>query len=195
MIKRIVSFLIISILILCVCSVLIYFINPFSVKTENIRPRLFGFDIYRIPSKSMQPLLYSGDYILVSNIAYMDTIPKTKDVIIFNKPDKNNSETKVSFIKRVIAVGGDTVEIKNGKLRVNNILMKENYIAMRNNRTPYSQNMKLTTVPESHVFVLGDNRDNSSDSRIFGSVGYNEIIAKASSILYGINNRSGLEIQ
>ena len=194
MIKRIVSFFSISILLVCICAVAIYFINPFGVRVDNIRPRLFGMDIYRIPSKSMQPLLFPGDYILVSNTAYLDASPKVKDVVIFNQA-KIKSAEGASFIKRIVAISGDTVELKNGVFWLNNKVVEEGYIASNNNRTEYSQNMKLMTVPENYVFVLGDNRDNSSDSRVFGLILEDKIIAKAKTIVYGSNNRSGNKIK
>ena len=197
MIKRLSLFLLISILIICIGSVSIYYINPFGVKTDNIRPRLFGFDIYRIPSKSMQPLLVPGDYISVSNVAYLEKLPKRKDVVVFYKPNKKQSkqETRIPYIKRVLAFSGETVEIIKGNLMINDTLIEENYVSLNNNKTPYSQIMKLIKIPPNHVFVLGDNRDNSSDSRMYGPIAISDVLAKASTILYGENNRSGKEIK
>jgi len=199
MIKRIILFLLISILILCLAAVSIYYINPFGVKTENIRPRLFGFDIYRIPSKSMQPLLYPGDYILVSNTAYLETKPNKQDVVVFFKPAKETAKPEIQltipYIKRVLALAGETVEIKKGELLINNEIVKEEYVLKKNIKTSYSQKMPQITIPENHVFLLGDNRDNSSDSRIYGSIVETDILAKATSILYGINHRSGVQIK
>ena len=195
MIKRIGLFLLISILILCVATVSIYYINPFGVKTENIRPRLFGFDIYRIPSKSMQPLLLPGDYISVSNTAYLKTLPKRNDVVVFYKPDSKKLKQRIPYIKRVIAIAGDTVQMKNSKISVNNTELEESYVLDENSKTPYSQTMQLITIPANHIFVLGDNRDNSSDSRMYGSIVIDDVIAKASSIIYGIQERSGTELK
>lgn len=195
MIKRIFLFILISICIFCVGTVSLYFINPFGVKTENIRPRLFGYDIYRIPSKSMQPLLVPGDYISVSNTAYLEDLPKRNDVVVFYKPDLKLSKSRVPYIKRIMAISGDTIEIKNGKVLVNNESVEERYVLLENNKTLYSQEMKTMTIPTNHIFVLGDNRDNSSDSRIYGSVAEEDVLAKASKILYGINERSGVDIK
>lgn len=195
MIKRIGLFLVVSLLILCVTSVSVYFINPLGVKTENIRPRLFGFDIYRIPSKSMQPLLFPGDYISVSNTDYLDSMPQRNDVIVFYKSGVENSKARVPYIKRVIAIGDDTVQIKNSKVWVNDIQLDEAYVLDENIKTPYSQEMQLITVPKNHVFLLGDNRDNSSDSRIYGSIFKDNIVAKASSIIFGIQGRSGSDLK
>ena len=195
MIKHITLFLIAIIFIISAGVVSIYYINPFGLKTDNIRPRVFGFDIYQIPSKSMQPLLFPGDYITVSNLAYAENSPLRKDVIVFYRSKKNDSQSKIQYIKRVVAIAGDRIQLQNGKLFLNKKLVNENYVLPSNNKTPYALKMKLITVPQNQVFVMGDNRDNSADSRIFGSVAEEEIIAKASSILYGVNNRSGNEIK
>ena len=195
MIKRISLFLITIIFIINAAVVSVYYINPYDLKTDNIRPRVFGLDIYQIPSKSMQPLLFPGDYITVSNLAYAENSPKRKDVVVFYQSKKNGSQSKIQYIKRVIAIAGDRIQLQNGKLFVNKDLVNESYVSVSNNKTPYSLKMKPITVPESHLFVMGDNRDNSSDSRMFGTIPEEEIIAKASNILYGINNRSGTEIK
>ena len=195
MIKRIGLFLLISILVLCVTATAIYFINPLAVKSENIRPRLLGSDIYRIPSKSMQPSLQPGDYISVSNTAYLESSPNRNDVVVFYKPDSEKTIPRLPYIKRVIAIAGDKIKISKAKVSVNDKKLKEGYVLNLNIKTPYSQEMKTATVPENHVFVLGDNRDNSSDSRIYGSVAVKDVIAKASTILYGDQNRSGKSIK
>ena len=197
MIKRISKLLIMLFIIISLGLVSIYYINPYNLKTDNIRPRVFGFDIYQIPSKSMEPLLTPGDYIAVFNLAYSDNLPKRNDVIVFYRKSKKASEanTKVQYIKRIVGIEGDNIQLQNGKLFVNKTLVNEIYVSASNNKTPYSLNMSLLTVPQNHVFVMGDNRDKSADSRIYGSIAVNEIIAKASKILYGVNNRSGNKIK
>ena len=195
MIKRICLFLVAVILVFISVITLIYYINPYNLKTDNIRPRVFGFDIYQIPSKSMQPLLIPGDYIIVSNLAYLDKSPLQGDVVIFNQAKKNGLDSKIQYIKRVVAIAGDTVQLKKGQLFINDNMVSEAYVLPTNNKTPYSLNMKITTVDTNHVFVMGDNRDNSADSRMFGAIPIENIIAKASDILYGVNNRSGNEIK
>ena len=195
MIKRTSLFLLIIVLMLSVVASTIYFLNPFNVKSENIRPRLFGFDIYRIPSKSMQPSLQPGDYISVSNMAYIETPPNRNDVVVFYKSQSENHKQRLPFIKRVVAIAGDKVEINKAKVILNNINLKEAYVLEKNKKTTYSQNMDTIIIPKNHVFVLGDNRDNSDDSRTYGPIAETDIIAKAMSILYGKENRSGKDIK
>ena len=195
MIKRISLFVLAFMLISITGVTLVYYINPYDLKTDNIRPRVFGFDIYKIPSKSMQPILIPGDVITVSSLSYIQKKPQRNDVIIFYLTEKNKLEKRVQYIKRVVAIGGDSIQLKNGKLFINQNSVNENYVSQSNNKTPYSLKMTQITVPENHVFVLGDNRDNSADSRMFGTIPVGDVFAKASRILYGINNRSGNEIK
>ena len=68
----------------------LYLINPYDIKSNNIRPRVFGMDIYRIPSKSMQPLLNPGDIIVISNKAYLDTSINRAEIVVFNRTLKKN---------------------------------------------------------------------------------------------------------
>lgn len=194
MIKRTLLILIIVAFTMSAGAIAVYYINPYDLKTDNIRPRIFGFDIYRIPSKSMQPLLSPDDYIMVSNLAYIEKSPLRKDVIVFNQKKKTHLK-KIQHIKRIVAIGGDTVELQNGELFVNKKLVNEDYVLPSNNKTPYSLKMPETTIPTNHVFVMGDNRDNSADSRLYGAISQKEIVAKANVILYGVNDRSGNEIK
>ena len=188
-------FLIVTAIIITVAIVSVYYINPYGLKTDNIRPRVFGFDIYQIPSKSMQPLLFPGDYIRVSNQAYIEKSPERKDVVVFYQAEKSELKSNLQFIKRVIGLAGDRIELKNGKLFVNKKYFDEAYVLTSNKKSRYSLQMNETLIPKGHVFVMGDNRDNSKDSRIFGVIPKSAIFAKATDILYGVNNRSGNEIK
>lgn len=195
MIKRIILlFLTVAFLISSVI-LFVYYINPYDLKTDNIRSRVFGFDIYRIPSNSMQATLLSGDYIIASKLAYLDASPLYGDVVIFNHQNKETLNKKSRYIKRVIAIAKDKIELNKGKLYVNGKIVKESYVLDNNNKTQYSLNMPIIRVKDNHVFVMGDNRDNSMDSRRFGSIPIDQITDKATFILYGVDNRSGNKIK
>lgn len=132
--------------------------------------RTFVVQGYRIPSGSMENTLLNGDFVLVNKLAYRFAEPKTGDVIIFDYP-LNPSKT---FIKRIIAEPGETVEVINktlyidGKAEVSPYPIKHIdpliYPAEYSNR----DNFGPFQVPPRHYFVMGDNRDNSRDSREWG---------------------------
>ena len=171
----------------------VYFINPYNVTSASISERIFGIHLYKIPSRSMQPILKPRDYIVVSTIAYKNQQPKKMDVIVFFRIE--NLEEKVPYVKRIIALENDSIKIDEGEVIVNNKKLNEPYVNIDNRVTPYSLTMKETIVPLGKVFVLGDNRDNSSDSRKFGFIKVSNIIGKVNYILYGENGRSGNKIE
>ncbi|RQD74586.1 MAG: signal peptidase I [Candidatus Syntrophonatronum acetioxidans] len=122
--------------------------------------RSFVVEIFVVEGLSMQPTLEHHERLLVNKFIYSFREPAQGDVVVFSySPERD-------FIKRVIATGGDTVEINKQGVYVNGQLLEEDYV--KNNSM---SNFGPTTVPEDHIFVLGDNRDNSMDSRE-SSVGF-----------------------
>lgn len=112
-----------------------------------------------IPSGSMEPLLREGDAMISFRLAYAFEAPRRGDVIVFN-PSANPKEV---YVKRVIGVEGDTVDLFNGQVYINGCLIKEDYIL--GSTYPLKEGKTSFTVPENCVFVMGDNRENSSDAR------------------------------
>ena len=110
----------------------------------------------------MRPTLLHEERLVVNKFIYRIRNPKKGEILIFRYP----GDTSRDFIKRVIATGGDTIEIKEGRVYVNDQLLHEDYI-LEKTRTEYAK----ATVPEGTVFVMGDNRNNSEDSR-FPDVGF-----------------------
>lgn len=130
---------------------------------------------YRFPSGSMEPTLLIGDHILVDR-SQSARNPKRGDLIVFEYPEDPTKD----FIKRVVAVGGDTVEIRDKVLSINGKTAKETYIAHKEtNIIPASQNPRDNygpqVVPKDSYFVLGDNRDRSYDSRFWGAVSKDKV--------------------
>jgi len=163
--------------------------------------RAFAIQAFKIPSGSMRPTLKEGDRLLVSKLSYGPRIPFTEkrihgfsklkrgDVIVFD----STVDPKKDFIKRLIALGGETVEIENGDVYINGELVthpviKNNYYF---NRGEYGQRNKEVQVPEGFYFVLGDNSSNSEDSRYWGFVPEGKIIGQAI-LLYWPPSRLGM---
>jgi signal peptidase I len=128
-----------------------------------------------VQSVSMQPTLYESDRVLVNKLAYIFGAPARKDVIIFTPPVPNIDEP---YIKRIIGLPGDLISITNGQVYVNDLPLQETYI------TAPPGYAGSWSVPPGHVFVLGDNRNNSYDSHFWGVVAIEAIIGKAEFVFW-----------
>jgi signal peptidase I len=131
----------------------------------------FGIDAIiarvRVENISMKPTLVPGEFLMVNKLAYKIGKPKYGDIVVFHYDPTED------FIKRIIGLPGDTVEVKNGVVYVNQQAFTEPYIAETPNYTG------TWIVPAESLFVLGDNRNNSSDSHVWGFVSMKEVIGKA----------------
>lgn len=123
----------------------------------------------RVDGASMEPTLVSGEYVVVDRVSYRLGSPQRGDIIIFHYP----LNPKEEYIKRVIGLPGDEVEVKNNAVYVNGQLLDESYLKIT---TDYAGTWR---VPESRLFVLGDNRNNSSDSHDWGTVPMDYVVGKA----------------
>lgn len=124
--------------------------------------RTFVVEVYRVHGSSMEATLFTGERVLVNKfiLAY-GREPKQGDIIVFQYPRQPDRD----FIKRVAAVAGDKVLIRQGKVYVNGVLFPEAPTVLR-----ADEDMEEIVVPPDSVWVLGDNRNNSEDSRMFGQV-------------------------
>jgi signal peptidase I len=111
---------------------------------------------FEIPSGSMESTLMPGDRVLVNRLAYKYGSIQRGDIIVFRSPD----DPKVDFIKRVIAIGGDTIEVRQGQVLVNKEPQVEDYVHVND-----VSNFRYNVVPPGKLFVMGDNRTDSQDSR------------------------------
>jgi signal peptidase I len=123
----------------------------------------------QVLGESMQPTLHNGEYVMLDKISYDFGSPQRGDIIVFKYPYAPNED----YIKRVIGLPGDHVVIKNGVVSVNGVALKEPYTA---DPPDYTYN---AVVPQGDLFVLGDNRDNSSDSHIWGMLPRSDVIGRA----------------
>lgn len=199
--------------------------------------RSCAYEPYNIPSSSMVPTLLIGDYLFISKYPYgysrhsfplsvpliptgrlFGKEPKQGDVVIFKEPQHN----KIDYIKRIIGLPGDTIQMKKGRLYINGKMLKRRLIGQETHTleqgkmlyTRYIEtlpngiehpifelgdNMQYDEtppiiVPQGHYFMMGDNRDNSADSRYFGTVPFENLEGRAECIFYS-NNGGGYFFQ
>jgi len=150
--------------------------------------KTFLFNTTYVLGYSMYPTLHERDRLFTNKIIYVVSEPKRGDIIVLKAPDDPDKD----YIKRVIGIAGDTVEIKDGKVFVNDEILKEEYTA----EDAYTYEYEETTwkVPKGYVFVLGDNRNRgaSKDSRYLGSIDIDSIKGKASYRYYPFDDRFGV---
>ena len=127
---------------------------------------------YRIESHSMEPNFYEGQFILVNKLAYRLGAPERGDVLVFHNP-KNTDE---DYIKRIIGLPGDNLEIQDGIVYINGKQLNEIYPIRE---IPRSVMYGPTVIEPDHLFVMGDNRPQSQDSRAFGQLSEDLIVGKA----------------
>jgi signal peptidase I len=132
-------------------------------------------ETFVVHGPSMEPTLMDGERLLVSKTAYKLGKPKRGDVVVLRYP----LDPSRDYIKRIVAVEGDTVELRLGRLYVNGILQEEPYV-----RYPGLYNMDSLVVPENTVFVMGDHRTDSEDSRFFGPVDVSLLKGKAIVVIW-----------
>ena len=162
---------------------------------------------YRTPTSSMVPNLLTGDYFFINKSAYDTSVPEKGDIVLFTSPDQRHIE----YIKRVIALPGDTIEVKNSVVFLNNsplrlhpvqddslspiknhltgdVMVEENngrqYKIMIEENHRQDEDFEKTTVPTKTCFVLGDNRTNSRDSRYFGPIPLTDIKGRVEFIYF-----------
>jgi signal peptidase I len=138
----------------------------------------FLVQAFWIPSASMVPTLEDGDRVLVNKLAYRVHDVHRGDVVVFERPpnSSNGEDSEIKdLIKRVVGLEGDTIETRDGRLYVNRELIDEPYLEP-GTRTDMSA---AITVPDDHVFVMGDNRTDSADSRVFGPIDEDTIVGRA----------------
>lgn len=138
---------------------------------------LFIMQPHEIKGSSMEPNFHDNEYILTDKISYRLHDPVRGDVIIFKAPTNND----VDYIKRVIGSPGDKIKVQNGAVYVNDVKLTEDYLRDTTSLFPgsfLSEGQEIT-VPPGDIFVMGDNRPHSSDSRQFGPVPIDTVIGRA----------------
>lgn len=200
--------------------------------------RTFLYEPFNIPSTSMVPNLLVGDYLFISKYSYgysrysfplgmggfegriMAKEPARGDVVVFKLP----TDTNIDYIKRIVGLPGDTIQVINGRLYINDVIVPREVLGMQSyskelagtenvmaytetlpggvKHTIYEEsdngpldNTEKYTVPEGHYFMMGDNRDNSRDSRVLDLVGYvpfDNVEGRAELIFFSTNGTARL---
>lgn len=159
--------------------------------------RTFFVQAFRIPSESMEDTLLVGDFLFANKLLYGPKLPfidvrlpairdpKPGDIIIFKYP----GDEKIDYIKRCVAVEGQLVELVDNHLYIDGILQDEEFTKYVFGSRP-DRHFGPLTVPAGHIFMMGDNRDNSADSRAWGPLDKRLITGKAMFIYFSWNPRS-----
>ncbi len=146
---------------------------------------VFVAQSFLVEGYSMEPTLENGEKVMVEKVSYRFRDPKRGEIIIIKNPLKRRD----IYIKRVVGLPGDTIEVKNGQIFINGILLEEDYVL-----EPFNSWYSGTFfVPEGHVFVLGDNRNHSDDSRRIGPIPYGDVIGRVMFVYWPFDKFEFLE--
>jgi signal peptidase I len=139
--------------------------------------KTFLFQAFFIPSASMEPTLQIGDRVLVNKLSYRFGDIDRGDLVVFKRPDlpKESAAVVRDLIKRVIALPGETVEARDGSIYINGKKLDEPYLP----QGTLSENLPSQVVPAGRIWVMGDNRTNSRDSRVLGPIDIDTIHGRA----------------
>ncbi|MYL18409.1 signal peptidase I [Halobacillus litoralis] len=156
--------------------------------------RSYLFASYVVDGESMEPTLYDGNLLMVNKAVYDWSEIDRQQVIVFHANEEED------YVKRVIGIPGDEIEFKNDQLYVNGVLLEESYLddLRPNDGLPFTEDFTLeeatgsATVPEGHLFVMGDNRRDSLDSRYFGFVPEDTVVGKVD-IRYWPFSQAGIQ--
>lgn len=145
--------------------------------------KTFFVQAFQIPSASMHPTLLEGDRVLVNKLSYRLHDINRGDVVVFRRPANMPAgpSDPEDLIKRVIGLPGDTLQTKSGKVYVNGRELEEPYLAKGTETLDIDDPV---TVPEGRIWVMGDNRGDSQDSRVFGPVAQDTVVGRAFVIMW-----------
>jgi len=162
-----------------VLMVALAFLLAQGIKTFIVQP-------FVIPTGSMEPTIMTGDRVLAEKISYRFGSPQQGEIVVFDDPMGQHPQ----LIKRVIAVGGQTIDIREGRVYIDDQLIDEPYVHGVETQ-PGTEAMPLT-VPEGEVWLMGDNRPNSGDSRYIGPQPVDSIRGRAFAIYWPIGRIGSL---
>jgi len=144
--------------------------------------RYFLIQPFIVVGQSMEPNFQDKEYLIIDKLSYKFRQPKRGEVIIFHPPQS----PRESYIKRVIGLPGEKVEVKDGKVYINDKLLQESYI-LKDGKDSIIENNLVAKLGENDFFVFGDNRNHSSDSREIGPIPKSNIQGKVAIILFPVS--------
>lgn len=161
--------------------------------------RMYVLQQFYISGPSMETTMFTDDRVLVNKLSYRLHDIRRGDVVVFDRVTMNgNTVAHDDLIKRVVALAGEAIEIKNCDVYINDTKLTEDYLpeSDASNPDPAARcrvvSMRRITVPEGHVFVMGDNRPESFDSRSFGSIPESLVIGRAFAVVWPLGSIRGL---
>ena len=137
--------------------------------------KTFLFQAFYIPSESMEPTLVDRDRVIVNKLSYRLHDVNRGDLVVFDRPPNEPPTEVEELIKRVIALEGETIEARQGDIFIDGRLLTEPYLTSPSSSGTFGP----LVIPDGHVFVMGDNRNNSRDSRVFGPIDEDLIVGRA----------------
>ncbi|MDA3937672.1 MAG: signal peptidase I [Actinomycetota bacterium] len=159
--------------------VAVAFVLAQGIKTFVVQP-------YIIPTGSMVPTIEIGDRVIAEKVSYRFGDPEPGDVVVIDDPAGQHPQ----LIKRVIAVGGQTIDIDDGKVFIDGVVLDEPYLV--GVTTEVGTVIMPLTIPEGEIFVMGDNRPNSGDARYFGALPVSTVKARAVATYWPLDRLGGL---
>ena len=173
--------------IVAIVACLILFFTPATHTPIAAYIRNSVIQAFKIPSHGMAPTLQIGDRIFVNKRAYLTVMPQRGDIIVF----KNPQDMKKSFLKRVVGLPGETLEIKDGKVIINGNAVESKFHYY--NAGDYGKESEKIEIPLNNYYVLGDDSESSRDSRHFGFIPSKYIIGKATKIYWPLERSGKIE--
>ncbi len=159
--------------------VLVAFALAQGIKTFVVQP-------YIIPTGSMIPTIEIGDRVIAEKVSYRFGEPEPGDIVVLDDPAGQHPQ----LIKRVVAIGGQTIDIHDGNVYIDDVLFDEPYLTGVS--TEVGSVMMPLTIPNDEIFVMGDNRPNSGDARFFGSLPVSTVKGRAVATYWPLDRLGGL---
>lgn len=153
-------------------EVTLWVTNPMHIPGSFLPARAFGLQLFREPGPAMEPTVQADQQVLITSWPYWRKRPRVGDIVAFAYP----ADPSIADLKRIVATGGSTVEIRDGVLLVDGRKPEEPYLNASDGRA--HRDLHIETVPPNSYFVMGDNRDVSEDSRNYGFIALDHVIGK-----------------